>query len=60
MRRIFDPNEGSGAVLVAVFDGQTPTIATAAQWERERTDYERERELADIHATMRERTSVCG
>lgn len=60
MQRIFDPEAGSGAVLVATFDGQTPTIATARQWQEERADYEREQELRSIHATMRERTSVCG
>jgi hypothetical protein len=60
MARIFDPTMGDGSILVASFDGQTPTREVAANWEQERADFEREQELRSIHRTMTERTSVCG
>lgn len=60
MQRIFDPCEGSGSMLVATFDGQTPTMQTALDYERARSDWEREKELRSIGRVMAERSSVCG
>jgi hypothetical protein len=57
---LFDPTAGSNSTLVASFDGQTPAALTAAEAAKLYEDFDRERELRSIAATMRQRTSVCG
>lgn len=52
-QRIFDPNAGDDAMLVASSD-------SSRTWALELRDFEAERAEKDIDSLMRERSSVCG
>lgn len=54
--RIFDPNAGSGSVLVASFNGQ---LSRPALTEEER-NYLDTPQAREIQAVMRQRHGVCG